>query len=302
MDDNIKQKKALPTPHMWYFHPSETVRMLRYFQFNSKLDPAIDLTPNYSDNIEVGVVINANNKPAYVELQLYYLTQLNKINSVLIYDNCSEKKEQLQQLAKKYNVDFYSTESPLLVDKQLGSLAELNCFYIGLMWANDKKLDILVKLEDKFIPCCNWINELKCLALATDATTFTSWCEKYTLPARTECIALHVKTWIHQFALYNFKFCVENEMCVYIEIWIHEIIKALSYQNNSSKWNQYIKNNNVGYMYSGYAVWQDLLGTNRENNDNKNFNVLWHEKDKTEDYLRITNKIFPNKYSIDDFK
>lgn len=78
---------------MWYFHPSETVRMLRYFQFNSKLDPTIDLTPNYSDNIEVGVVINANNKPAYVELQLYYLTQINKINSVLIYDNCSEKKE-----------------------------------------------------------------------------------------------------------------------------------------------------------------------------------------------------------------
>ena len=83
---------------------------------------------------------------------------------------------------------------------------------------------------------------------------------------------------------------------------MHELVKTISYQNKSEKWKKYVENNNIGYTHSGYAIWQDFLGTNRYNTDNRSIKTLWHQYSSASDYLAEANKYFPNKYNEADFK
>ena len=293
-----ENKRAL----MWYFHPNETVRMLRYFQLTTKLDSTLDMSPNYPENPTVGVVIGTYGSIAFIELQLYYLIIVNKIRNVLIYDDCSPQQNELKLLAQKYNVDFYSTQKPMFCQEDIGSLREQNIFFQGLLWAKQKGIDILVKLSCSLIPCDNWVDNLIKLAKQTDAVAFTSWCEKDQFNCRTQGIALSVNVFSQQYPLYNFQYLIENNICVFAEYWMHELIKTISYQNKSEKWKNYIENNNFGYKHSGYAIWQDFLGTNRYNTDNRSIKTLWHMYSSASDYLAEANKYFPNKYSEDAFK
>lgn len=291
-------KRAL----MWYFHPNETIRMLRYFQLTTKLDTSLDMSPNYPDNPTIGVVIGTYGSTAFIQLQLYYLTVVNKIKKVLIHDDCSPNQNQLKALAKKYNVDFYSTPKNMFYKECVGSIGDQNTFFQGLLWAKQNNIDILVKLSRRLIPCENWSDNLIKLAKQTDAIAFTSWCEKDQFNCRTEGIALSVNVFSQQYPLYNFQHLIENNICIFAEYWMHELIKSLSYQNKSEKWKKYIENNNFGYKHSGYAVWQDFLGTNRYNADNRTLKTLWHMYSSANDYLQEANKYFPNKYTETDFK
>ena len=59
------------------------------------------MSPNYPENPTVGVVIGTYGSIAFIELQLYYLTVVNKIKNVLIHDDCSPQQNELKQLAEK---------------------------------------------------------------------------------------------------------------------------------------------------------------------------------------------------------
>jgi hypothetical protein len=284
----------------WYFHPNETIRMLRYFQLNAKFDETADYTVSYSNNPTVGVVIGTYGSIAYIDLQLHYLKNVNKIDKILIHDDCSDKQEELKALADKYQVDFYSTQKQMFYKSCVGSNGDTSAFFIGLNWAKQNNIDILVKLSRRLIPCFNWVDDLKKLAVKTDGLTFSSFCEKDLFRFRTECCALNVKHWSSAYPMYCMNWVLNNEYTIFAEFWFHEISKTLSGNNYSKKWAKYAAK--TPYLYSGYVKWLDILGTNRYTRENRNENVLWHMFSSSEDYYNESVKVFGEKYTQRDFQ
>ena len=77
-------KKTIEKSMQWYYHPNEIARLLRYFQLNMKFDNE-DYTPHYTTKKPtVGVVINTSGNIPYMDLQLYFLKEVNKIDNILI--------------------------------------------------------------------------------------------------------------------------------------------------------------------------------------------------------------------------
>lgn len=300
--DNIQDIKDIDKSLKWYFHPSEIVRMLRYFHFNSKFDNNIDYTPHYTNNPKIGVVIGTYGCTPYIELQLYFLKYINKIKHILIHDDCSPYTQELLELSKQYNVDFYSTKHRLWHKTNVGSIGDTNAFYYGLQWAKVHNIDILVKLSRRLIPCFEWTNNLINLAKETDATTFGSYCTTDPFNLRTEGIALNVEIWTKEYPMFNLAWTIQNEYSIFAEFWMHEMAKTLSGNNYSEKWFNYVKKSKNGYLHSGYAIWKDILGTNRFNSDDRAGYTLWHKYSSINDYLNVSKQILGNKYTKSDFE
>ena len=288
-------------PLQWYFHPNETVRLMRCILFDN-IDTSIDLTPTYNENLKIGVVIGTYGATPYVDLGLHYLKNINGIEKILVHDDCSNEKNQLKTLCDNYNVDFYSTEKNLWHKACVGSLGDQNCFFEGLQWAKNNDLDILIKFSRRLIPCYKWIDDFKKLVIESDGITFSSYCEQDKFPIRTECMAMNVKAWTNPFILNMMKFYLKNQFCTFAEFIMSNMAKQLDYQNFSEKYDKYKKQNNHGYTYSGYVHWYDLLGNNRFNNQKRHEDVLWHMYTNEETYLNEINKIFPNKYDLNNVK
>ena len=286
----------------WYFCPNETIRMLRYYQFNFKFNNNEDYTVNYNFDSKIGVVIGTYGCIPYIDLQLHFLKNINHIDNILIHDDCSPYQKQLKNLAKQYNVDFYSTPKRMWHKSCVGSIGDTNCFYQGLVWAKQKNIDVLIKLSRRLIPCYNWKNNLLKLMNESDANTFGSFCTKDPFNLRTEGIALNVNTWTRSYPLNALLWTIQNEYPIFAEFWMHEMSKTISANNFSEKWKNYCEQHKFGYLHSGYAMWQDFLGTCRYTNENRHDNVLWHMYCKTEDYLNVSNQIFNNKYTLKDFE
>lgn len=298
----MEETQQIDKSLQWYFHPNETVRMLRYYQFNSVFDNNIDYTVHYPDNPNIGVVIGTYGSVPFIDLQLHYLKYVNKIDNILIHDDCSPYQNELKELAKKYNVDFYSTPKKMWYKSCVGTIGDHNAFLQGLLWAKQKNLDILVKLSRRLIPCFEWKTNLIELAKNTEASTFSSYCTKDPFNLRTEAIGMAVNVWSKDYPIYNFKFTIDNELPVFAEFWVHELAKTLSGNNFSEKWLNYVKTTKLGYLHSGYGMWQDILGTCRYTNENRNPNVLWHMYSSVDEYLKESQKIFGNKYNKSDFE
>lgn len=293
---------AIDKSTKWYFHPDEHIRMLRYFQSNMKFNNNEDYSVHYTNNPNIGVVISTYGCVPYVDLQLYFLKQINHIDNILIHDDCSPDKDKLKELTKQYNVDFYSTPNRMWYKSFAGCIGDIDSIYQGLIWAKQKNIDVLVKLNRRLIPCFNWKDDLIKLVIKSDASTFSSYCTKNNYNFRTECIGLNVDIWTKPYALQCLSWTIENEYCVYSEFWMHELAKTLSGNNYSEKWKEYCNKNKFGYLHSGYAMWQDILGTNKSNTENRHDNVLWHMYSKPNDYLKMSDIIFSDKYTLKDFE
>ena len=277
-------------PMLYYFHQNEIVRIMRVRLLDS-IDPQVDLSPNYSNDLKIGVVIGTCGATPYIDLQLHYLKNINKIDKILVHDDCSSEKEQLKELCNQYNVDFYSTPKNLFHKACVGSIGDQSCFYEGLLWAKRNNIDILVKLSRRLIPCYKWIDDFKKLILESNGLTFSSFCTKDPFPIRTECIGMNVNAWTNNYTMNHLKSSIDNEFPLFAEYWFDAMAKQIDDQNFSENHSQ---------LYSGYVHWYDLLGTCRFNTSNRHENVLWHQYSTENDYLKKLNEIFKDKYIISD--
>lgn len=284
---------------MYYYHQNEIVRIMRVRLLDS-IDNKIDLTPKYNNNIKVGVVIGTYGAIPYIDLQLYYLKNINQIDNILIHDDCSNKQNELKDLAKKYNIDFYSTPFNMFHKSCVGSVGDQNCFYQGLLWGKQKNLDILIKFSRRLIPCYKWIDDFKQLVKDSNGSTFSSYCTQDPFPIRTECFGMNVKSWTNDYTLQKMKYFIDLQFPTFAEYWMDSMAKQIDAQNWSEKYDIWKKNHRIGELYSGYVHWYDLLGTCRFNNFNRHSDVLWHQYSKNEDYLKKLNQIFPGKYKLED--
>lgn len=305
MENNEEIKdKAL----MWYFHPSEIIRLMRVKLYDN-ISSEIDLTPKYENDLKISVVINSFGNIPYLNLALYYLINVNHIYDILVYNDFNSNENDVKLLCKsfkafnsKLNITFHSPEKQLWRNESVGSINDLNCFYIGLNWAKEIKSDILIKFDEKLIPCYKWIDDFKDLVLKSDGITFSSYSEKNKFPFRLDCVAMNVNAWTNSFVIDHIRWQIDNEFPVYSEFWFDQMAKQLDFQNFSEKYNKFKKENYNEFIYSGYVHWYDILGIDlKSNKKRKNDKILWKDFKSKEDYFNESKKIFGNKYEVEKF-
>jgi hypothetical protein len=237
----------------WWAHPDENLRLLRYFQFNMKFDENIDYTPKFSNTVKVGFVINIVENTDITAIK-NFCEEFSECQ-ILIHDNYSKFLEQLRQLsAENLNIKLITPEQQLFEQKLIGSIAEINCIFQGLIWSKEQGFDILFKLDsDKLINKIS-INNLKTCCLESDAITYiNSENSNGLIPFNTKQIAFYVNSWSKNYPIQCLKFTIDNELPIHNGIWFHEMTKTLSGNNFSKVWKQYCENKKINYLKSGYA-------------------------------------------------
>lgn len=243
-------QEQLTKSEQWYFHPDENARILRYSQRNLKFDNSIDYTPKFKDQLKIGAVlyITLTTNFQQIETQINYLKE-NNITEILLYNNYLINDNMIEMLKETYNISVYSPKNKLYSNEGIGSLADLDVFYIGLTWAKNNELDLLIKLNCDYIinidihkKLINGIKESDSITYCFNDNDLNSFSNKF--------IVLYVPCWTLNYPMSCFNFCISNEITVFIDIWLYELIKTLSGNNKSVKW--IIYNNSLDYLHSGY--------------------------------------------------
>jgi hypothetical protein len=150
-------------------------------------DPRPDIFPNRP---RIGLAISTYAAPAYVELALAVRQRLYPDLPTLVHDDASKHKAELESLCARHGVEFETTSSRL--GHPMGDL----CGIVGgLRWAQERGIDLLVKMSRRFIPLTNWTPGLAELAKVSQYPTYSNVCRHFGMPIRSECIAMAVQEW-----------------------------------------------------------------------------------------------------------
>lgn len=291
------KKEPLNKTLQWYFNPIENVRMLRYMPLQTKFTKeTLPINENFvyplekDIKISVSMFVNKDTNLEHLDLQLYFLTEVNKLTGrVFILFAEDNITDELLQVIKKYDIVYSSQPKTLYSQYGIGDLNKINLLFQSLQWAKSLNMDLLFTIDVDLIPMYNWTEDVKKLAFETDGYTFTSYNTDW-INFRTEMIGFNVKIWSSQTSLYSLNWLLENECTVLEEVWFHEMSKIYSDSNWSERYRKYIFDNRTDYTHFGYVKYTDILGTNIETNENRNTNVLWKNFTKEEEYERFRNQ------------
>ncbi|MBQ6352238.1 MAG: hypothetical protein IJJ28_03100 [Lentisphaeria bacterium] len=286
-------------PMEYINHPNEVLRLLRYF-VRPQLDPAERITPDYSSDPQLGVVISTYGSIPFLDLNLHYLVHVNHLR-VLVHDDCSPRRNELIALCRSYApyVDLYSTPERMWHKEKIGVLGDTNSFLIGVQWARQNGFELLLKLSRRMVVLKEFAPALKRLAVESDAFTFGNYCGEDDFPLRTECVALSVKGWSHPFPLGQLNAVVQAKLPVFAEYWFHDLARMLAYANASERYRRYADTHRIGASHDGFVLWNDLLGSSRYE---PTPGALWHSSNPLEDYYNAARAVFGDRYTLDDFR
>ncbi len=295
----MSDSPELNSPELWLYNRDERVRMLRYF-IREQPDPSLRYLPSYPAEPKIGAVIGTCGCVPYVDLNLHYLINVNHI-PVLVHDDCSGAREELMKLCLRYRQQAYlcTTEHRMWHKPGIGAIGDSSSFLSGLDWARLMKLDILVKFSRRFVCVSEFVPGLKKLALESDAITFGMDCPRDHRPLRTECMAMHVGIWGSPWVFHRLNAVVQKQVPVFADFWFNDMAHTIAYYNDSAKYPEFMKRQNRGPIFDGYAPWSGLTGPSRYE---KNPNALWHQANPVEDYVAAAEKVFPGRYTAADFK
>jgi len=208
-----------------------------------------------------------------------------------VHDDCSPQRDQLETLCHDYGVEFHSNEA------RFGHLpGDLNVYLHGLSWAEERGVDILVKFSRRFVPLVPWQNELSMLAYKSQHATFSGHCDFHDYGFRTECLGMHVRSWLDFGGKEYIDAHVPGAENRLIEAVVHQAAGRVQ-GNACIRALEYEAVNRPRHGSEGYAEWK-LLGTNRTT---PRVEVLWHDSSKPEDYHRALVQYGVRRYSDGDF-
>ena len=286
-------------PMEYINHPNEVLRMLRYF-VRPQMDPEARLTPDYPAEPSLGVVISTYGSIPFLDLNLHYLVNVNRLR-VLIHDDCSPMRDELIALCQRYSpyVDLYSTSERMWHKEKIGVIGDTNSFLVGLQWAHQNRFDLLLKLSRRMVVLKEFATDLKRLAVESDGFTFGNYCESDDFPLRTECMAMCVKAWTHDFPMNQLNTMVYAKLPVFAEYWFHDLARMLAYANASERYRRYADTHRIGASHDGFVRWDGLLGKDRYT---PNPGALWHNCNPLEDYYNAARAVFGDRYTMDHFR
>lgn len=210
----------------------------------------------FDQSPRLGLVIGTHGTPAYIHLHLENAKQLYPDVPVLVYDDCSDKILELNQLCVDYGADFDFNH------QRLGHyLGDIFIFAKSLLWAKRQGVELLVKMSRRWLPLRDWREELTALAMEGQYPSYSSYCAYCRFMFRTECVAIHVDSWL---TVWNeiYSTAIAGEDIGLPEAYMHGLAKKVCQKPGS------------------YVMWP-LLGESRFTHYP---DVLWHSSCAISDY------------------
>jgi hypothetical protein len=150
----------------------------------------------------------------------------------------------------------------------------------GLEWASRNGIELLVKFSRRFLPLVNWQADLGALALESQYATYSGLCRHYRFGFRTECVALHVPSWLQSGGAALLR-APNGAQSYLVEAVVHRAAVKV-HQGNCQENRRYEMLHPKERQIAGYGAW-DLLGDNRRQRRRE---VLWHNSSRPREYYR----------------
>lgn len=231
----------------WYYHPILDIRMMTCTQRDTGIEKNINLAPHYSDNFNIGIVIESYNN--FDDVKKIY-DKFSDNYKILIHDDKSANCAELEKIFNKADIEINEITSYHNLEI---NISDQSCIFDGLQWAVKNKIDILIKINPSVNINQIDIDNLKYLAIKSDGITF-SRPYKF-LDFDFDIFAMNVNAWTTEYVKNLMSWYIQNKIPVVGKYWYHELAKQLDYQNFSKKYEIYKKDNFKSYMKSGYVDW-----------------------------------------------
>jgi ADP-heptose:LPS heptosyltransferase len=185
--------QAEPVPEcLAVFTPEDVARECRKFLPNREPLPRYWSTTSrlFAGPIKAGVVFGTYGSPVYIAMQLKLREKYWPDVPCLVVDDGSRHERVLAGLCSAHGVEF-------VTHRHLGHQGgDLNVFGYGLRWARDNGLDLLVKISRRWMFLKDWRPELFGLCEKEQGATYSNVCRTYGFGFRTECVGMHVRSWM----------------------------------------------------------------------------------------------------------
>lgn len=239
---------------------------------------------------KIGLVVGTFGSVPYVHLGLESWRRHYSAVPLLVHDDCSSSKEALASLCGRYGATFETNSGR----RQPGG--DLSVFAGGFRWAQSLELDVLVKFSRRFIPLHNWFPGLCKLACETQYATFSNVCVDHRLGFRTECIAMHVHSWLLTGAVDKMRRDAMESRPNFVEGLIHGM--SIEVAQRACRRNlEYVATHPKQHDHRGYGDWP-LLGTSKAKPRPE---VLWWNANPPRDYWQLS-RAWELPYSLSDFE
>lgn len=240
---------------------------------------------------KLGLVIGTYGALAYIRLQLEAHKRMCPHIPMLVHDDASPERRQLAEMCAGFGVEFESNSYHM----PYRGLGDLTAFLGGLLWAHDKGVDLLVKFSRRFVPLLPWHQDLEALAIESEGATYSHSCISNGWGFRTECMAMHVQTWI------NFKLADDMKEKIlkhdeqFVEGYMHGLAnRAIA---KTSLKNCLYLDDYPGHVGLGFIPWR-FMGVGRNIPDP---HALWHNRNPPADYLAQAQAWGITQHTLEDF-
>lgn len=243
----------------------------------------------YSKRSTIGLVIGTYASVAHVHLQLECRRRFYPDVPVLIHDDGSPAHRELSALCRRYGADLHCSTTRAKTEPP--GLGDLACYLQGLEWADRRGLDVLVKFSRRWIVARDWVPEFLTLIKKHPHHTYSSYCTQYTFGFRTECMAMHVASWLQFTDMMRSQ--VQHGSIELPEANLHLMAQRLGGDSHPDH------DQPFGGCLVGYQPWYSMLGTSRSE---RLVDQLWHDSNLPDEYLKLAQRFRLKGYKAEDYE
>jgi hypothetical protein len=245
----------------------------------------------FTPPVAMGLVVGTFAAVPYVHLHLEARRRLYPHVPLLVHDDASPKQGELRRLCEEYGCEFESNDT-----RQPAFIGDISCLLGGLLWGQQNRLDIVVKMSRRFVPLVDWTAELQKLALASQYPTYSSLCKTYGFGFRSECVGMAVNEWIGNRGHEQLAMIAMATGSPFVEGVVHNIARRLAELRcePALRWDEIVGSRPDDR--NGYAPW-DFMGTDRCERYPR---FLWHNSANPSDYHELARQ-WGLPYGQDDF-
>jgi len=239
----------------------------------------------------LGLVISTFGSVPYVALALAARNTLYPTLPVVVHDDASDQSDELARLCEQNGVDFQTNSARL--GHEMGDLLSL---VGGLRWAQERGIDLLVRMTRRFIPKRDWTAHLAEVAMYTQFGTLGRECNTHRLPIRTECFAMYVGHWaLPEIAGEMAKFAITNRASIVVERYVYTMVGKVYEMGCGAalEWERLHVRTTPRAMFAPWEFVEPQRGLLTPN-------YLFHEANWPGDYAALAQNAGLN-YSADDF-
>jgi hypothetical protein len=238
-----------------------------------------------------GVIVSTYGTSAYVHLHLAAWKTYYPQVPLLVFDDGSPDFQQLAALCKHDGADFVANTVRLGHKR-----GDMSSFVQGLLWASSRDIDLLVKFSRRWVCLQDWRPSLLEVASESQYATYSNECRHWNYGFRTECIALHVGSWLGQ--VEEMRRLISEDRIGLPEADLHQMSRNIHEAGVCRVNDAHLRQHPRSPEKNAYGIWS-VLGTSRRDKQEK---VLWHETHSPAEYLQALQSLDAFNYTVEDFK